>query len=171
MAFSGGTEGKSSTFTFNVLALTPVISSHLWGDDDDSDSDEGEEYFQEGYEESFIDDNEGAGDGPRSDDGALTPTPYHEDEGEGEEVIEIDSPAVVRQRNRQAPIVISSDEEDGDYTDADAHGDYGQFWNEEEDEDGDFHDARSDSDNRGDNDYLSDEEPYEDDGHSFYGYL
>ena len=168
--FSRGVWRVSLTFAPNAPALIPLIFSPLWGDDDDSDS-EGEEYFLEGYEESFIDDDEGVGDGPGSDNGALIPPPYHEDAEEDEEVAEIGSPAVVRQRNRQAAIVISSDEEDDEYTDADAHGDYGQFWSEEGDEEGDYHDAHSGSDNRGENDYLSDEEPYDDSGHSFYGYL
>lgn len=86
-----------------------------------------------------------------------------DDEDEANEVIEVNSPAVM-------PIVISSDEEDdGDYTDADTHGGNDPSWNGEEDEDGGYHDARSDSDDRGDNGYWSDEGPHGDG--SFYGYL
>jgi len=161
----GGTESEFCTLILSTLALIPLVSSRLWAIDDDSDSDEGEEHFQEGYEESFIDDDEGVGDGPELYTGPLTPPSYHGDEGDDEEVVEIASPAVERQRARQAPIVISSDDEDDEYTDADTHGDYGQFWNEGEDEEGGYHNARSDSDGHGDVDYASD------DGHSFYGYL
>ena len=165
MTSLGGTESESDTLIFSTPALISLVPSRLWGIDDDSDSDDGEEHFQEGYEESFIDDDEGAGGDPELYTGPITPPSYHGDEEDDEEVVEIASPAVARQRNRQAPIVISSDEEDDEYTDADTHGDYGQFWNEEEDEEGGYHDARSDSDGHGDVDYPSD------DGHSFYGYL
>ena len=160
----GGMESESYTPILGTLALIPLVSSRLWGIDDDSDSDEGEEYFQEGYEESFIDDDEGVGDGPELYTGPISPPSYHGDDEDEEEVVEIASLAVAHQRTGQAPIVISSDEEDDEYTDADTHGDYGQFWNEEEDEGG-YHDPRSDSDGHGDIDYASD------DGHSFYGYL
>jgi len=132
----------------------------LWGDDD-SVSDEGEEYFQEGYEESFIDDDERAGNGSESDIDPL-PLPAFLDIEEDEAAIEVDPPVVMRQRNRLLPIVISSDEEDDDYTDAGTPGDYGRSWNEEEDEEGDYHDARSDSEDHGDDD---------DNVGGFYGYL
>ena len=156
--------------------LIPVTSSHLWGDDDDSDSDEEDVYFQEDYEESFIDDDGEVGDGPGSDIDPAPPPVLHGDDEDNVDVIEVDSPAVVRQRNHQAPIVISSDEED-DYTDADTHEDYGRPWGEEEDEDVDFHDARSDSQDRGVNVYWSDGAHYDDDDdedgdhRGFYGYL
>jgi len=164
-AFLGGTESESYASIFGILVLIPLVPSRLWGIDDDSESDEGEEHFQEGYEESFIDDDEGAGDDLGLHIGPLTPPSDNGDEeDEEEEVVELDSTAVVRQRNGQAPIVISSDEEDEEYTDADTHGDYGQFWSEGVDEGG-YHDARSDSDNHGEMDYGSD------DGYSFYGYL
>ena len=165
MTSLGGTQSESCTPIISTLPLTHIVSSRLWGIDGDSDSDEGEEHFQEGYEESFIDDDEGVGDDPELYTGPLTPPSYHGDEEDEEEVVEIASPAVARLRNRQAPIVISSDEEDDEYTDADTHGDYGQVWNGGEDEEGGYHDARSDSDDHGDVDYTSD------DGHSFYGYL
>jgi len=143
----------------------------LWGDDADSDSDE-EEHFQEVYEESFIDDDEEVGGGPGSDiDPAILPPSLDDDEeDEDDEAIEAGFPAVAHQRIRHVPIVISSDEEDdGDYTDADTHGANGRSWNGEGEEDGGYHDVRSDSDDRGDNGYWSDEGPH-DDG-SFYGYL
>jgi len=122
------------------------------------------EYSQEGYEESFIDD-----DGPRSD---IDPIPLPLFRGD-EEAVEVDSVAAPRQRSRQAPIVISSDEEDdGNYTDANTHGDYVRSWNEEEDEDIDYHDARSDSVDHGYHDYGTDGELYsEGSDNDFYGYL
>ena len=153
MASLGDMDSKSYVFAFTTPALNPLILSHLWGDDGDSDSDE-EEYFQEGYEESFIDDDEGVSGGLGSDNDPITPPSDHE--VEEDEVIEIDSPAVVRQRSHQVAIVISSDEEGDDYADPDTHGGYGQPWIEEEDEDGVYHDAHSNSDHRGD-DYLSDD--------------
>ena len=117
------------------------------------------EYSQEGYEESFIDD-----DGPGSDIDPIPLPPFlgnHEEVHD--EVVEVDSLAVPRQRNRQAPIVISSDEEDdGNYTDADTHGGYVRSWHEEEDEGVDYHDARSDSIDHGYNDSGTDGEPYDD---------
>ena len=159
----------SPTFTLDTSALIHPISSGLWGDTD-SDSDEGLEYSQEGYEESFIDDDEGVHDGPGSD---IDPIPLPIFHGDDEEVTEVDLLAVPRQRGRQGPIVISSDEEDdGNYTDANTHGDYIRSWNEEEDEDVDYHDARSDSVGHGYHDYGSDGE-LDDDGsdNDFYGYL
>jgi len=171
VAFLGGTEGKPYKFIFDASALTHLISSDLWGDDIDSDSDDEEVYFQEGYEESFIDDDEGVGGGPGSDNNAPILPDFREDDEEEDDAIELDSPAVAYQRNHQAPIVVTSDEEDDDYTDADAHGDHGRSWNEE-DEEGDYHDARSGSDSRGNDGYWSDDEPHDDGGDlSFYGYL
>lgn len=162
----------SSRRLLNTPVLTPLAHSHLWGYDDGSDSDEDGEYFQEGYEESFIDDEEGAGDSAGLDNVPISPPSHHEDEGD-EELAIVTSPAVVRQRNRLVPIVISSDEEDDEYTDADTHGDYGQAWVGGEDEEGGYHDARSDSDDHGDNEDLSDDESRSDGGDlfSFYGYL
>lgn len=171
MASLGGTEGKSYTFIFDASTLVHLISSDLWDDGIDSDSDEEEAYSQEGYEESFIDDDLGVGDGPGPGDHApILPDFFEEDEEDDDDAIELDSPAVAYQRNHQAPIVVTSDEEDNDdYADADAHGDYGRFWNEE-DEDGDYHDARSDSDDRGNDGYWSDEGPHVDDV-DIYAYM
>lgn len=140
----------------------------MWGDNADSGSDEEEEYFQEGYEESFIDDDEEVGNGPELEiDPATLPSSRGDDDEEGNGGIDVDPLAVMLQRNHQAHIVVSSDEDDGDYTDADTHGDYVRSWNEDEDEDGVYHDARSDSDYHGDNNYGSDD----DSQGSFYGYL
>lgn len=101
------------------------------------------------------------------------PPSYHEDEEDGDdEVTEVDLPTVARPRTRPAPIVISSDEDESDYTDAEPLGYHVRSWNEEEEEDGGYHDARSDSDGRGNDDYWSDEEPYNSGDHrSFYGFL
>ena len=155
------------------LALIRLIFSALWGDDD---SEEEEEYFEEDYEESFIDDDERVGDGQGSDmDVAPLPLPLPlfagiEEGDENDEVTEVDPPPVARQRNRQAPIVISSDEEgEEDYADADVQGDYGRSWEEEE---GDYHDARSGSEGHVEHEYWSDDDPYDDDHNcGFYGYL
>jgi hypothetical protein len=156
-------------FIFDAQVLIRSTVSALWGDDD---SEEEGELFEEDYEESFIDDDGEAVDGPGSGMDVV-PLPLSERDGEeddNEEVTEISSPAVARQRNRQAPIVISSDEEEEDeYADADAHGDYGRSWDEEE---GDFHDARSGSEGRVEHEYWSDDDPYDDDHrYGFYGYL
>jgi len=141
----------------------------LWGDDTDSDSDGESGYSQEGYDNSFIDDGIGLHVDPESDiDPIILPT----FRGDDDEVVEVDALAAPRQRNRLATIVISSDEEDdGNYTDADTHGDHIQPWNEEEDEGVDYHDARSDSDD-GYNDYGTDAEPYGGGSdNDFYGFL
>jgi hypothetical protein len=171
VSFSGAMGSKSYTSTLNTSALTRLISSGLWGDITDSDSDEEMVYS---HDESFIDDEGVAHDGPGSDIGPMSlPLFRGDDEEVHDEVIEADSPAVPRQRNRQVPIIISSDEEDdGNYTDADTQGDHSRSWNEEEDEGVDYHDARSDSDDHGYHDYGTDGEPYGGGSdNDFYGYL
>lgn len=171
MPFWGDVESKSYTFTLDTSALIYLISSGLWGDDTESDSDGESGYSQEDYDNSFIDDDIGLHVDPGSDIDPITLPPFR---GDDDEVIEVGALAAPRQRIRQATIVISSDEEDdGNYTDADTHGGHSQSWNEEEDEGVDYHDARSDSDDRdGYNDYGTDGEPYGGGSdNDFYGYL
>ena len=103
----------------DAQTLIHSIVSGLWGYDD---SEEEEILFEEDYEESFIDDDIEVGDGPGSDVDVAPLPLFERDEEDEEEVTEIDSPLVAQQRNRQAPIVISSDEEDdGEFADAEAH--------------------------------------------------
>jgi len=150
----------------------------LLGGVDDLDSDDEEEDFQEGYEESFIDDDEEVSEAPGSDIDPIPPPALFEDDGDDEDVIEVDSPAVARQRTRQPAIVISSDEEGDEPTDADTHGDYARSWNED-DEDVDYHDAHSNPEYLDNHGYQSggehynddDGSDYDDDHHGFYGYL
>jgi hypothetical protein len=151
--------------------LIRFISSALWAEDESED-----EYFEEDYEESFIDDAEEAGGGPGSDMNVAPLLPFvrDDDEDDDDDVTEVDPPPVARQRNRQAPIVISSDEEDeDDYADADARGGYGRSWDDEGDEEVDFHDARSGSEGHVENHYWSGDELSHNDEHddSFYGYI
>ena len=166
-------EGRCCTFTLSALVLIRIIPSGLWNIGADTESDEEDEDFH-GYEGSFIDDEEGVGGAPDWDHNPATLPPLHEDsDEEDEEDVEIDPLPVIRQRIRMAPIVISSDEEDdGDQADTDTHGDYHRSWGEEVDEDGDYHDARSDCDDHGEDDCMSDGEGYGDSSQgSFYGYL
>lgn len=169
-AFSAGTESKYRPFISDASAPIYLVASALWGDDDSEE----EEYFEEDYEGSFIDDAEEVVHGPGSDiDVVPLAVPLFEmdDENEeDEEVTEVEPLPVVRQRPRQAPIVISSDEE-GDYADADAYGDFIRS-RDEDDEDNDFHDAHSDSDGHVEGVYWSDGDGDPDDGdRGFYGYL
>lgn len=176
MPFWGDTESKSYTFALDTPTLIYLISSGLWGDDTDSDSDGGSGYSQENYDNSFIDDDMGLHVDPGSDIDPIPLPPFREDDDDDDdddEVIVVGTLAAPRQRIRQATIVISSDEEDdGNYTDADTNGDRSQSWNEEEDEGVDYHDARSDSDDRdGYNYYGTDGEPYGGSDNGVYGYL
>lgn len=163
-----GTESKYQTIILDVPALTRLITSALWGDDD---SEEEGSHFEEDYEESFIDDGERVGDGPGSDMDVAPLPLFERDEDDGDdEVTEVEPPPVAYQRSRQAPIVISSDEEDEEeYADADGHRGDGRIWDEDE---GDYHDAHSGSDDHVEHAYWSDDDPHDDD-HScgFYGYL
>lgn len=173
MACLGVMGGRRYTFILGASVLIRIIPSGLWDINVDSESDEEDEESQ-GYEPSFIDDDEAAGGGLTWDVDPATLPPLHEDsdEGDGDDA-EIDPPPVVRQRVRLAPIVISSDEEDAsDRTDTDTHGDYGRCWNEEVDDEGDYHDARSDCDDPGEDDYMSDGQACDASSQgSFYGYL
>lgn len=165
--------GRCYTFTLGALALIRIIPSGLWDINADSESDEEDEESQ-GYEPSFIDDDEAAGGRPDWDVDPATLPPLHEDSDEEDgDDIEIDPPPVARQRIHPATIVISSDEEDvSDQTDTDTHEDYVQSWNEEADDEGDYHDARSECEDRGEDDYMSDGEACDASSQgSFYGYL
>ena len=137
-----------------------------------TDSDEEDEYFEEDYEDSFIDDDGEVGDRPSpGSDLDVAPLPFFvgDDEDDGdEEVAEVDS-SLVGARNRQAPIVISSDEEGDDYADADVHVDYGRSWDGEDE--GDYHDARSGSEDHVEPEFWSDDDPCDNPSCDFYGYL